>query len=108
VNDRTGAVLQAFDGTVSQPVNAVGALVGVQNGSPGTGAAAPRLAGLVLCSANVPVDTQVDDQRSSTGLMFGYPQGTTSNPDIDGATPIYAATDYAETGSNQYVVCKKI
>ena len=88
--------------------------MGAQNGSPGTGAAAPRLAGLVLCSANVPgkvaraVDTQVDDQRSSTGLMFAYPQGAASNPDIDGATPIYAATDYVENGSNQYVICKKI
>ena len=98
----------------SQAVNAVGGLVGVQNGSPGAGPAAPRLAGLVLCSANVPdkiasaVDTQVDDQRSSTGQMFGYPQGPESNPDIDGATPIYAATAYVETGSNQYVICKKI
>ena len=74
----------------------------------------PRLAGLVLCSANVPdkiasaVDTQVDDQRSSTGQMFAYAQGPESNPDIDGATPIYAATAYVETGSNQYVICKKI
>ena len=98
----------------SQPVNAVGGLVGVQNGSPGINAGAPRLAGLVLCSANVPdkiasaVDGQVDDQRSSTGLMFGYPQTTASNPDIDGATPIYAATAYVETGSKQYVICKKI
>jgi hypothetical protein len=60
-------------GAWSQPVNAVGGLVGVQNGSPGTGAAAPRLAGLVLCSANVPdkiaraVDTRLDDHLSSTG-----------------------------------------
>ena len=88
--------------------------MGAQNGSPGIGVAAPRLTGLVLCSANVPdrvasaVDTQVDDQRSSTGLRFAYPQGAASNPDIDGATPIYAATDYVENGSNQYVICKKI
>jgi hypothetical protein len=54
------------------------------------------------------VDTQVDDRRSSTGLMFAYPQGAASNPDIDGATPIYAATAYVENGSNQYVICKKI
>ena len=40
--------------------------------------------------------------------MFGYPQSTGSNPDIDGATLIYAATAYVETGSNQYVICKKI
>jgi prepilin-type N-terminal cleavage/methylation domain-containing protein len=101
-------------GAWSQPVNAVGGLLGVQNGSPGTGAAAPRLAGLVLCSANVPdkiaraVDTQLDDHLSSTGQMFAYPQGSESNPDIDGAIPIYAATAYVETGSNQYVICKRI
>ena len=112
----TGLVSGATSGPSawSQPVNAVGGMVGVQNGSPGINAGAPRLAGLVLCSANVPdkiasaVDTQSDDQRSSTGQMFGYPQGAASNPDIDGATPIYAAADYVESGSNQYVVCKKI
>ena len=97
----------------SQPVNAVGGLVGVQSTAPGTSATAPALSGLVLCSANVPdkiasaVDTQVDDQRSSTGQMFGYQQGTTPNPDITGG-PIYAATNYIESGSNQYVVCKKV
>ena len=97
----------------TQPANAVGGYVGVQNGSPGANATAPRLSGLVLCSANVPdkiasaVDTQVDDQRSATGQMFGYLQGTTPNPSIE--TPaIYTATDYVESGSNQYVICKKI
>jgi hypothetical protein len=95
----------------SQPVNAVGGLVGVQSGAPGTSATAPTLSGLVLCSANVPdkiasaVDTQVDDQRSSTGQMFGYLQSTTPNPDV---MPLFAAADYVESGSNQYVICKKV
>jgi prepilin-type N-terminal cleavage/methylation domain-containing protein len=97
----------------SQPVNAVGGLVGVQSGSPGINAGAPGLSGLVLCSANVPdkiasaVDTQVDDQRSSTGQMLGYLQAAAPNPDVTG-TPIFAAPNYIESGSNQYVVCKKV
>jgi prepilin-type N-terminal cleavage/methylation domain-containing protein len=96
----------------SQPVNAVGGQVGVQNGSPGINAASPGLSGLVLCSANVPdkiasaVDTQVDDQRSTTGLMFAYLQaGAETNPPI-GAK--FAAPNYVESGSNQYVICKKV
>ena len=108
-----GFVAGATSGTAawSQPVNAVGGLVGVQSGAPGTSATAPTLNGLVLCSANVPdkiasaVDTQVDDQRSSTGQMFGYLQSTTPNPDI---SSLFAATDYVESGSNQYVICKKV
>jgi prepilin-type N-terminal cleavage/methylation domain-containing protein len=111
-----GFVAGAVSGQAAwtQPLNAVGGMVGVQNGAPGSGVGAPGLSGLVLCSANVPdkiasaVDTALDDQRSQTGLMFGYPQGAASNPDIDGTTPIYAAPNYVETGSSQYVICKKI
>jgi hypothetical protein len=70
----------------SQPVNAAGGYVGVQNESPGINAEAPGLSALVLCSANVPdkvastVDTQVDHQRSFTGQLIAYSQGTSSNP----------------------------
>ena len=97
----------------SQPVNAVGGMVGVQNGAPGINVGAPRLVGLVLCSANVPdkiasaADAQIDDQRSATGQMFGYSQGAASNPDIE-AGPTFAAANYVESGSDQYVICKKI
>ena len=90
----------------SQPVNSVGGLVGVQSTAPGTSATAPGLSGLVLCSANVPdkiasaVDTQVDDQRSSTGQMFGYQQGTTPNPDISGpSTPRRTTSSRAATST---------
>jgi prepilin-type N-terminal cleavage/methylation domain-containing protein len=98
----------------NQPVNAVGGYVGVQNGSPGASATAPGLSGLVLCSANVPdkiasaVDTAVDDQRLATGQMLGYKQGAAPNPDLYGTPPLYATGNYEETGSNQYVICKKI
>ena len=98
----------------SQPVNAVGGLVGVQNGSPGP-AGGSQLSGLVLCSSNVPdkiasaVDTQIDDQRSATGQMFGYLQGPAQNsPSLTVAPANVAAAAYVESGSNQYVVCKKL
>ena len=91
----------------SQPTNAVGGIVGVQTN------ALTNLTGVVMCSANVPdkvasaVDTQVDDQRSNTGQMMAYTMGTTDTAatNITGAT---AATNYVETGSTQYVICKKI
>jgi len=109
-----GFVAGATSGQASwtPPVNALGGFVGVQNGAPGIAAGQPRLAGLVLCSANIPdkiasaVDTQVDDQRSQTGQMYGYLQ-TGPNLDIE-AGPTYAAPNYIESGNNQYVVCKKI
>ena len=91
----------------SQPTNAVGGIVGVQT------QALTTLTGVVMCSANVPdkvasaVDTQVDDQRSNTGQMMAY----TMSPTDTAATPITtatAATAYVETGSTQYVICKKI
>jgi prepilin-type N-terminal cleavage/methylation domain-containing protein len=98
----------------SQPVNAVGGIVGVQNGSPAP-AGGSQLSGLVLCSSNVPdkiasaVDTQIDDQRSGTGQMFGYLQGAAQNsPSLTAAPANVAAANYVESGSNQYVVCKKI
>ncbi|HTO51589.1 MAG TPA: hypothetical protein VML91_28420, partial [Burkholderiales bacterium] len=110
-----GFVAGATSGTAawSQPVNAVGGIVGVQNGSPAP-AAGSALSGLVLCSSNVPdkiasaVDTQVDDQRAGTGQMFGYLQASTENsPSL--YTPAHPAqAAYIETGSNQYVICKKI
>src|SRR5262245_26351703 len=108
-----GFVAGATSGTpaISKPVNAVGGIVGVQTGAPApTGGSA--LSGLVVCSSNVPdkiasaVDTQVDDQRSNTGQMFGYLQAATENsPDLAGKN---AAPNYVESGSNQYVICKKL
>jgi prepilin-type N-terminal cleavage/methylation domain-containing protein len=91
----------------SQPTNAVGGIVGVQTN------ALSVLTGVVMCSANVPdkvasaVDTQVDDQRSNTGQMMAYTMGSTDSAatNITGAT---AAVTYVETGSTQYVICKKI
>jgi prepilin-type N-terminal cleavage/methylation domain-containing protein len=89
----------------SQPTNAVSGMIGVETG---TGAATMGLAGLIVCTANVPdkiaiaVDTQTDDQSSNTGSMRSMLQGAT-NPPIGAA-----AAAYAETGANQYLVCKGV
>jgi len=89
-------------GVGSQPTNAFGGKIGAQN----AGGAALGLSGLVVCSAGVPdkvaiaVDTQMDDQASASGsirAMIG-----------DSTTALVAAPagNYAETGTNTYVVCK--
>jgi hypothetical protein len=91
----------------SQPTNAVGGIVGVQTD------AFTTLTGVVMCSANVPdkvasaVDTQVDDQRSNTGQMFARAMaaGETATTNV---TALAADGNYVETGSTQYVICKKI
>jgi prepilin-type N-terminal cleavage/methylation domain-containing protein len=91
----------------SQPTNAVGGIVGVQTD------AFTTLTGVVMCSANVPdkvasaVDTQVDDQRSNTGQMFARTMGAGETAATN-VTSLTADTNYVETGSTQYVICKKI
>jgi prepilin-type N-terminal cleavage/methylation domain-containing protein len=86
-----------------QPTNAVSGMIGATTG---TGAATVGLSGLIICSANVPdkiaiaVDTQTDDQNALTGSVRSMLQ-TASNPAIGAAGPAYA-----ETGANQYLMCK--
>ena len=91
-------------GSGTQPPNAAGGMIGVQNtAAPGVGLG---FTGLTICSANIPdkiasaVDIQLDDGNSQTGQIRAQLGG--SNPDL-GAT---AATNYVETGVNQYLVCK--
>jgi prepilin-type N-terminal cleavage/methylation domain-containing protein len=97
---------------VSQPFNAVTGLIGVQTGD---GAATPAavlggFSGLIMCSANLPdkiaiaVDTQMDDGVPNAGTVRGIAQ-TTPNPNVTGAT---AATNYAETGTNVYALCRAL
>jgi hypothetical protein len=86
-----------------QPTNAVSGMVGATTG---TGAATVGLTGLIICSSNIPdkiaiaADTQADDQDALTGSMRSMLQ-TSSNPAIGAAGPAYA-----ETGANQYLMCK--
>jgi len=91
-------------GSGTQPPNAAGGIIGVQNAAtPGNGLG---FTGLTICSSNLPdkiasaVDTQMDDGNSQTGQMRAQLGG--SNPAL-GPTP---ATNYVETGVNQYLVCK--
>lgn len=86
-----------------QPNNAVGGFVGVEN-SPFA------LTGLAICSANIPdkiaiaADTQLDDQNPNTGAMRGRQQ-TAANQATAATTAI---SNYQETGSNQYLICRSI
>jgi prepilin-type N-terminal cleavage/methylation domain-containing protein len=91
----------------NQPTNAVSGMIGGQNG---LGVATMGLSGLIVCSANIPdkiaiaVDTQTDDQSSLTGSLRAQLQ-LASNPAIAAAGPGPA---YAETGANQYLLCKSV
>ncbi len=88
---------------VQQPSNAVNGLVGVQ--TTGMGFTAN-----IICTSNLPdkvaiaIDTQMDDGASITGSVRGQLQAAPS-PDIPAAAP---ADAYAETGTNQYVLCKSL
>lgn len=93
-----------------QPTNAVGGIVGVQTGD-GAGGSALGFSGLIICSSNIPdriaiaVDQQIDDGKPGTGQVRAVKQSA-PNPDIDGTSA--APTDYVETGSDQYTLCRGI
>lgn len=103
-------------GAGTQPNNAATGMVGVQTGDGAGGvvlapAATPTagFTGLIICSANLPdkiaiaVDTQTDDGNSAAGQVRGQLQSA-PNPNI-AATAVAA---YADTGSNQYTLCKTL
>jgi len=96
VPGQTAAVAAA----VIPPANATGGILGVQTGGMG-------FTSNIICSSNLPdkiaiaVDTQMDDATSTTGQVRGLVQTTGPNPPV--ATPTSA---YAETGDNQYLLCK--
>jgi prepilin-type N-terminal cleavage/methylation domain-containing protein len=107
---RAGFVGGAGSG-YTQPLNALVGMIGVETGdglSP-TGPALGGFSGLIMCSANLPdkiaiaVDSQMDDGIVSSGGVRGQLQ-TTANPDISAT----AASAYAETGTNVYVICRQI
>lgn len=92
----------------AQPTNAVSGMVGVQSG---VGVATMGMAGLIVCTANIPdkiaiaVDTQTDDQNALTGSLRAQLQAA-SNPVIAPGGP--GPLNYAETGANQYLLCKGV
>jgi prepilin-type N-terminal cleavage/methylation domain-containing protein len=97
-----GPTTGAASGT--QPPNAAGGLIGVENAVVGTNGLG--FTGLTICSSNIPdkiasaIDTQMDDGSSATGQVRAQLGG--SNP-VLAASP---ATGYVETGVGQYLVCK--
>lgn len=88
-----------------QPLNAANGMIGVQNGAFG-------LAGLVICSANLPakianaIDAQFDDGDARRGSVRGIVQ-LGSNDDVATNSAAPAAT-YIDNGTNLYVVCKSL
>lgn len=95
-----------------QPFNAVTGLIGVQTGSNGgtPPTALGGFSGLIICSANLPdkiaiaVDTQMDDGKIATGTVRGQLQNS-PNPDISTAAD---TTEYQETGTNTYTLCRAL
>jgi prepilin-type N-terminal cleavage/methylation domain-containing protein len=92
-----------------QPFNAVTGILGVQTGDAAGGQVLGQVSGLIICSANLPdkiaiaVDTTVDDGGSATGNVRAQVQAA-PNPDVAAA----AAANYAETGTNIYLVCRSM
>jgi prepilin-type N-terminal cleavage/methylation domain-containing protein len=94
-------------GSGSPPPNATGGIIGVETGGAGTGMG---FTSLIMCTSNLPdkvaiaVDTQVDDGAPGSGQVRGALQAA-PNP----ATPATGnTTPYAETGTNQYLLCKNL
>jgi prepilin-type N-terminal cleavage/methylation domain-containing protein len=89
----------------SPPTNAAGGIIGVQTGGMG-------FTSNVICLSNLPdkiaiaVDSAIDDGNALTGQVRAKLQ-TAPNPDVAADAPV-AADAYAETGNNQYVVCKNL
>ncbi len=90
-----------------QPNNAASGIMGVETGV--TVVSGLGFTSTIICSSNLPdkiaiaVDTQMDDSASNTGQIRGQLQ-TAPNPNTAAA----AAPTYAETGTNQYLLCKNL
>jgi prepilin-type N-terminal cleavage/methylation domain-containing protein len=86
-----------------QPPNAVNGIIGVQSGGLG-------YTSNIVCSSNltdkiaIAVDTAMDDGTPGAGEIRGLLQ-TTPSPSVTGAS---TAAAYAETGQNQYTLCKNL
>jgi prepilin-type N-terminal cleavage/methylation domain-containing protein len=92
-----------------QPFNAVAGKLGVQTGNAAGGTALGGFSSIIVCSANLPdkmaiaVDTQMDDGKSAGGTVRAM-KNLTPNPVIANT----AETDYAETGTNTYTLCRAL
>lgn len=98
-----GSTLLTSSASTQQPNNAVNGIIGVQTTGMG-------FTSNILCSSNLPdkvaiaVDTQMDDGSALRGTIRGLLQ-TTPNPVAGTAVPI---VEFAENGTNQYLICKNL
>jgi prepilin-type N-terminal cleavage/methylation domain-containing protein len=96
---------------VLQPFNAVTGVIGVQTGDGAGASALGGVSGLIMCSANLPdkiaiaVDAQMDDGAPASGSVRSLLQASPTQA-VDNPTAPPAA--YAETGTNNYVVCRQL
>ena len=95
-----------------QPNNAVNGTVGVQTGDGAVtpGAAMGGMTSLLMCSSNLPdkiaiaVDNQMDDGQSAAGTVRSKLQTAAGSPNVDNTT----ASNYSETGTNIYLLCRSM
>jgi prepilin-type N-terminal cleavage/methylation domain-containing protein len=86
----------------AQPINAAGGIVGAQQGGLGLG-------GLVICSGGLPakiaqsIDSQFDDGNAISGNVRGILETATPMP-----VGAVGTLNYADNGTNLYVVCKTL
>jgi prepilin-type N-terminal cleavage/methylation domain-containing protein len=91
----------------AQPLNAAGGIVGAQHGGLG-------LPGLVICSGSLPakiaqaIDSQFDDGNATTGTVRALIEGTPPTAIPTGKDNAPSKDNYADNGTNLYVVCKAI
>jgi prepilin-type N-terminal cleavage/methylation domain-containing protein len=89
--------------SILPPNNAVNGIVGVQTSGMG-------FTSNIICTSNLPdkvaiaTDSQMDDGASTTGQVRGLIQ-TSPNQAAGTTAP---TSPYAETGTNQYVLCKNL
>lgn len=98
-----------------QPLNAFTGKIGVQTGGagapPNPGAALGSLTGLIVCSAGlsdkvaIALDSQMDDGKIGAGTVRAQLQTGSINPDI---LLTATASEYQETGTNTYAVCRSL
>ena len=90
-----------------QPNNATNGIMGVETGA---GGASMGYTSNIVCSSNLPdkiaiaIDTQMDDGTYNTGQVRGLLQAG-PNPALRAQV---AGDAYAETGTNQYLLCKSL
>jgi hypothetical protein len=94
-----------------QPFNIFTGNLGVQTGNAAGSTSLGAFGGLIVCTAGLPdkiaiaVDTQLDDGHLATGTVRGQKHTGGQNPDINAAAD---ASDYAETGTNVYTLCRAL